>query len=75
MDRDFYPVENVLLSLVKPGPNAVLFVDVGGGFSHDLQEIPPKASVRTDRARYSQCNSTVSYRTGKSPVSWPTTFY
>ncbi|EED22504.1 O-methyltransferase, putative [Talaromyces stipitatus ATCC 10500] len=42
MDRDFYPVENALLNLVKPGPNAVLLVDIGGGFGHDLQEFHQK---------------------------------
>lgn len=42
MDRDFYPVENGLLNFVKPGPNAVLLVDIGGGLGHDLQEFHQK---------------------------------
>ncbi|KAF5004256.1 hypothetical protein F66182_16057, partial [Fusarium sp. NRRL 66182] len=42
MDRDFYPVENDLLNFVKPDPNAVLVVDIGGGLGHDLQEFHQK---------------------------------
>ena len=42
MDRDFYPVEDALLNLVKAGPQSVLLVDVGGGLGHDLQEFHRK---------------------------------
>ncbi|OKL55302.1 hypothetical protein UA08_09459 [Talaromyces atroroseus] len=42
MDHEFYPVENDLLNLVKPGPNTVLLVDIGGGFGHDLQKFRQK---------------------------------
>lgn len=56
MDYDFYPVEESLLKGVKPDPDAVLLVDVGGGLGHDLQEFqqkfprPPGRLILQDKA-------------------------
>lgn len=36
MDCNFYLMENILFSLVKPGPNAVLLVDISSGFGYNL---------------------------------------
>jgi hypothetical protein len=42
MDYDFYPVDDCLINGLKPDPDAVLLVDVGGGLGHDLQEFQRK---------------------------------